>query len=413
MKRTINFLFVLCFFLSAVFAQSSEVLTGIEVLKENNFRQLQGLKIGLITNQTGVDNSFNSTIDLLHKTKNVELVALFGPEHGVRGDIDAGKKIKSFTDQKTGLPVYSLYGSNKKPSAKMLKNIDALVYDIQDIGCRSYTYISTMGLAMEAAAENGIKFFVLDRPNPLGGNRIEGNLPEEKYMSFISRYKIPYIYGLTCGELALLINDEGWLEKNLKCDLSVIKMKSWSRNTNITNYQNLWIPTSPHIPHKETSYYYPATGILGELRSLFNIGVGYTLPFEMILSEQIDALQLAEKLNKKFNTNDVVFRPTFVKPYYSGFKGKQLTGIQIYIKNFKMENLMWIQFSVLEEILKQRPELTKKIAINSNESKMFDKAIGTNKIREFIIQNRFDKIKSYLQKDIEQFRKLSEKYFLY
>jgi len=411
-QKTRYFVFSL-FLLSLIFAQNSEILTGIEVLKKNNFRQLHGLRIGLITNQTGVDNLFNSTIDILHKAKNIKLTALFGPEHGVRGDVDAGKKIKFFTDTKTGLPVYSLYGLNKKPSKHMLENIDVLVYDIQDIGCRSYTYISTMGLAMEAAAENGILFFILDRPNPLGGKRIEGNLPEEKYMSFISRYKIPYIYGLTVGELALMINDKGWLKNGLKCNLTVIKMENWTRETLSVNLLTPWIPTSPHIPRKETVFYYPATGVLGELRSIFNIGVGFTLPFEMVLAENIDPFLLANNLNKKFNSKDITFRTAFVKPYYSGFRGKQLKGVQIYIKNFNIKNLIWIQFGILEEILKQKPELKEKITLNSAEGKMFDKALGTNRVRAFIKENRFDKIKIWLEKDISQFRSLSKRYHLY
>ena len=172
-------------------AQNIRISTGIEVLKESGFRILQGKRVGLITNPTGVDNHLRSTIDILHEAPGVELVALYGPEHGVRGDVHAGDRIDSFTDPNTGVPVYSLYGATRKPTPEMLKGVDLLVYDIQDIGCRSYTYISTMYLAMQAAAENNIEFVVLDRPNPLGGLKVEGNLAEEGFISFVSQLKIP------------------------------------------------------------------------------------------------------------------------------------------------------------------------------------------------------------------------------
>ncbi|MEA4950454.1 MAG: DUF1343 domain-containing protein, partial [Petrimonas sp.] len=158
---------------SSSYAQKIHVKTGIEVLKESNFKILQGKRVGLITNPTGVDNNLKSTIDILHEAPGVQLAALYGPEHGVRGDVHAGDKIDSFTDPNTGVPVFSLYGATRKPTKEMLEGIDVLIYDIQDIGCRSYTYISTMYLAMQAAAENNIEFVVLDRPNPLGGLKVE------------------------------------------------------------------------------------------------------------------------------------------------------------------------------------------------------------------------------------------------
>ena len=211
-------------------AQKIRVKTGIEVLKESNFRILQGKRVGLITNPTGVDNNLKSTIDILHEAPNVQLVALYGPEHGVRGDVHAGDKIDSFIDPNTGVPVHSLYGATRKPTQKMLEGIDVLVYDIQDIGCRSYTYISTMYLAMQAAAENDIEFVVLDRPNPLGGLKVEGNLVEDGFFSFVSQLPIPYVYGLTCGELAEMIIGKKMISD--PCKLTVVKMKKLQRKMN-------------------------------------------------------------------------------------------------------------------------------------------------------------------------------------
>ena len=207
------------FFAGTAFAQKIRIQTGIEVLKNSNFKLLEGKRVGLITNPTGVDNQLKSTIDILHEAPNVNLVALFGPEHGVRGDVHAGDHVDNSSDPTTGLPVGSLYGKTRKATPDMLKGIDVLVYDIQDIGCRSFTYISTMGLAMEAAAENNIEFVVLDRPNPLGGLKVEGNLAEDGYISFVSQFKIPYLYGLTCGELAQMLNEENMLAK--QCKLTV------------------------------------------------------------------------------------------------------------------------------------------------------------------------------------------------
>ena len=171
------------------YAQKINIKTGIEVLKESNFKALEGKRVGLITNATGVDNNLKSTVDILSEAPNVKLVALYAPEHGVRGDIYAGDKVEDTIDPKTGIPVYSLYGKKREMFASMMKDIDVLVYDIQDIGCRSYTFISTMGQAMQTAAENNLEFVVLDRPNPLGGEKVEGNLVEEGYFSGVSRYR--------------------------------------------------------------------------------------------------------------------------------------------------------------------------------------------------------------------------------
>ena len=207
-----------------------KVKTGIEVLRERKFDLLKGKKVGLVTNATGVDSKLKSTIDILFDAPEVNLVALYGPEHGVRGNYSAGEYVDFYTDDFTQLPVYSLYGKTRKPNSEMLKDIDVLVFDIQDIGSRSYTYISTMGLVMEAAAENNKEVIILDRPNPLGGNRIEGNLVEDGYFSFVSQFAIPYVHGLTVGELAMLLNEEGLLSKSQKCKLQVVPMENWSRD---------------------------------------------------------------------------------------------------------------------------------------------------------------------------------------
>lgn len=391
-------------------AQNIRISTGIEVLKESGFRILQGKRVGLITNPTGVDNHLKSTIDILHEAPGVELVALYGPEHGVRGDVYAGDKVSDFKDSNTGVPVYSLYGATRKPTKEMLEGVDLLVYDIQDIGCRSYTYISTMYLAMQAAAENNIEFVVLDRPNPLGGIKVEGNLVEEGFFSFVSQLRIPYLYGLTCGELAEMINGERMNPQ--PCKLTVVKMKKWRRKMNFEDTGLPWVPTSPHIPFAHSAYFYPVSGILGEL-GYISIGVGYTLPFEMFAAEWINAEEFAGVLNAK-RIPGISFRPIHLKPYYAVGQGKNYQGIQIYLTDFNKARLSDIQFHVMEVAAQLYPDHKVFDHAPENRFDMFDKVSGSDFIRlAFSKNHRFYDIKSYWTKDEEAFRKLSKKYYLY
>lgn len=388
------------------------VTTGIEVLKAENFKTLEGKRIGLITNPTGVDNEMRSTIDILAAAPNVKLVALYGPEHGVRGNAHAGDKVTDEKDPATGLPVYSLYGKTRKPTKEMLEGIDALVYDIQDIGCRSFTYISTMGLAMQAAAENGKEFVVLDRPNPLGGLKIEGSLVEDDCVSFVSQFKIPYIYGLTCGELALMLNGEGMLEGGVKCDLKVVKMKGWKRRMDYTQTGLQWLPSSPHIPQPVSAWFYPVSGIIGEF-SYLNIGVGYTIPFQMFAAPWIDGAKLCDRLNS-LHLPGIEFRPIYCKPFYAVFKGEQIEGVQVHILDYKKANLSDIQFYVVQELADMYPDHKAFGENDKNRFNMFDKVSGSKNIRAMFTKNfRWDDVRPYWYKDVDAFRQLSKKYYLY
>ncbi len=390
---------------------TAKIKTGIEVLRETGFKQLKNKNVGLITNPTGVDSGLKTTIDILNEAKNVNLLALFGPEHGVRGDVSAGEKIASGIDKETGLPVYSLYGKTRKPTKEMLKGIDLLVYDIQDIGCRSYTFISTMGKAMEAAAENDIEFMVLDRPNPIGGLKIEGPVAQKEYFSMVGAYPIPYVYGLTVGELATLINEEKMLEGGKKCKLTVIPMQGWKRSMTYEDTGLPWVLSSPHIPHASTAYYYVSTGVLGELM-VINNGVGYTLPFQLLGAEWIDSKKIADAMNS-LGLKGVKFRPLTYKPYYTKWAKKNLGGIQIYITDPEKVNLMSIQFLFLQELHKLYPD--KDIYnLSANRHKMFDKVCGSDEIRiNFFKKYQFMDIQKLLYKDVEDFRKKSKKYYLY
>lgn len=393
-------------------AKAPKVLTGIDMLERQNFKPLQGKRIGLITNPTGVNRYLKSTIDILHDAPNVQLVALYGPEHGVRGDIYAGAKVQDQKDEKTGLPIFSLYGKTRKATKEMLRGIDALVYDIQDIGSRSFTFISTMGLAMEAAAENGIELIVLDRPNPLGGLHVEGNMVEDDCMSFVSQFRIPYIYGLTCGELAKMLNGERMLANGVQCKLTVIKMKGWKRKMTFADTGLPWIASSPHIPQALTAWYYPTTGIVGELGYL-SIGVGYTLPFQLFAASWIDAEELANAMNAQ-QMPGVTFRPIHLRPFYSTGKGEQLQGIQIHITNYKTVQLTPIQFVLMQEIARLYPEHSVMEHANQQRFSMFDKVCGSKQIRQrFMLRNQWSDIESYWNKDVKPFKILSKKYYLY
>jgi uncharacterized protein YbbC (DUF1343 family) len=391
--------------------QDATVKTGIEVLVENNFQQLQGKRVGLITNATGVNANLVSTIDLIDQAEGVELAALYGPEHGVRGEYAAGDKVKTYVDERTGVTVFSLYGDTRKPNAEMLEGIDVLVYDIQDIGVRSYTYISTMGLAMEAAAEHDIDFVVLDRPNPLGGYKIEGNIVEDGYISFVSQFPVPYIYGLTPGEIAKMINDEGWLEGGQKVNLDVVEMEGWNRNMTFDETGLPWVPTSPHIPHEYSAYFYVATGIMGEL-GVFSEGVGYTLPFQVFAADWIDEAKLATEMNA-LNLPGVIFRPTVFKPFYGKHQGKELHGVQIHFSDIEEAELMNLQFYFIQVHHQLYPDVDV-FAQAENRWSMFDKVNGTDQIRKLFGENYLvSDIEAYLNKDVQTFREKSKAYYLY
>src|SRR5882724_1809360 len=304
----------------------AQVHLGSEVLAANGYKELQGKRVGLITNPSGVNRSGESAIDLLRSAPGVKLVALFGPEHGVYGDVKAGENIRDRTDQRTGLPVHSLYGATRKPTPPMLTGLDAVVYDLQDTGVRSYTFISTMGLAMEACAEAGVEFVVLDRPNPLGGERVEGPMVDDRFRSFVGQWNIPYAYGMTCGELARMINGEGWTKK--ACQLTVVPMSGWRRSMVWRDTGLPWVPTSPHVPHGESPLFQVATGMLGEIGGI-STGIGYTLPFQCIAAPGLDPHQMAELLNG-YKLPGVRFNPVTYKPYYFTFKDQLIGGVQLY-----------------------------------------------------------------------------------
>lgn len=391
---------------------AQQVKPGIEVLRDRGFEGLKGKRVGLITNPSGVDNKLKSTIDILHEAEGVELKGLYAPEHGVRGDVHAGDKVNTFTDPATGVTVYSIYGKNHKPTPEQLKDIDVLVYDIQDIGCRSFTFISSMGKAMEACAELGKEFMVLDRPNPVGGNIVEGNLVEDSCYSFVSQFPIPYVYGLTPGELAMYLNEEGILDGGKKCKLTVVPMEGWKRDMKFEATGMPWVLPSPHIPNPEAAVLYPVTGILGEL-GYMNIGVGYTLPFKLFCAEWVDAQELSKRMNA-LNLPGLMFRPIYIKPFYAFGKDKNLQGIEVYVTDKEVAPLSLTQFYVMQEIADMYPDHKPFETCDQKRLSMFDKVTGSKEIRRRFGKNyKVADIIDYWNKDNASFKAKSSKYYLY
>lgn len=411
MKRLISLTLIILTSV-AIFAQ---VKPGIEVLRDNAFDVLQGKRIGLITNPTGIDSKLNATPDILAAADGVELVAMFAPEHGIRGDVAAGAHVATTTDAATGVKVYSIYGKTKKPSQEMLADIDALVYDIQDNGCRSYTFISTMGKAMEAAAQANIEFIILDRPNPLGGVRVEGPITDADCISFVSQYPIPYLYGLTPGELAQYLKGEGLITGADNLKLTIVPMQGWERNMTFNDTGLPWILPSPHIPSDDTCLYYPATGIVGEL-AWISIGVGYTMPFKTFAAPWIDAGKLSQRLNN-LNLPGISFRPIHYTPYYGIFKGTPVKGVEVFVNESDATQLTLVQFYVMQELHAMYPKQTPltSTTANKNNLKMFDNVVGTKQIRQVLINNNYKvaPILSIWNKDTQQFNEKKQLYHIY
>ena len=417
MKRLFVFFLVLVGLMTMDASAGVTVKPGIEVLKERGFEGLKGKRVGLVTNPSGVDRYLNSTIDILYNAPGVELVALYGPEHGVRGDVYAGGKVSDTKDAATGLPVYSLYGATRKPTSQMLEGVDVMVYDIQDVGARSYTFISTLGLVMEACAAKGIEVMVLDRPNPLGGNKIEGCYVEQPFNSFVSQYRIPYIYGLTVGELARMINEEGLNkgqlgnQESVKCKLTVVPMEGWERDMLYEDTGLPWVLPSPNIPFKDTPMYYSAAGICGELYGFMDIGIGYTLPFQVFGATWLDPDKLKARL-ESYGLPGISFRTIWSKPIAGSRKGELVKGLQYFFTDYENARVTETQFYVMQAVAELYPD-KKAFEIISGYG-LFDKVCGTDYVRkEFSKRYKVADIKDYWRKDEVSFRELSLQYHIY
>jgi uncharacterized protein YbbC (DUF1343 family) len=396
---------VLIFYILAVvsFAQANppqSVVPGIEVLSEQ-LPLIRGKRVGLITNHSGVDRKLHPGIDLLASARGVKLTALFSPEHGIRGAAQAGEKVRSAVDAKTGVPIHSLYGETRRPTPAMLRDVNVLVYDIQDIGSRFYTYISTLGECMQAAAEGKIPFIVLDRPNPLGGEIIEGPLLDLAFRSFVGAFAIPVRYGLTPGELA------GWIRASLKLDLelSVVKMKHWKRTQWYEETNLIWVPPSPNIPTMTSAIVYPGMCLIEGTN--LSEGRGTTTPFEVVGAPWIDGIKLAEQLNA-VALPGALFRPVAFTPALSKFSGETCQGVQLHVADRKLFRPLGTALAIIEEIRRNYPDQFQ------FKSAYFDRLAGTDTVRKAMERNDpVAKIVAAWQKDLKEFETARQKFLLY
>ncbi|MEK4051827.1 MULTISPECIES: DUF1343 domain-containing protein [Bacillus] len=382
--------------------KKATVKTGIETLLSGNLSWLKGKRVGLITNPTGIDANMKSSVDLLFEHPNIKLTALYGPEHGVRGDAQAGEGVESYTDEKTGLPVYSLYGKTRKPTPDMLKDVDVLLFDIQDVGARYYTYIYTMAYAMEAAKENNIPFVVLDRPNPIGGLKVEGPVLEPEHASFVGLYPIPLRHGMTTGELAKLFNKEF----HINADVTVIKMKNWKRSMTFDDTKLPFVLPSPNMPTVDSTFVYPATGLIEGTN--VSEGRGTTKPFELIGAPYINSSELADHLNQ-LKLKGVQFRPVSFTPTFSKHSGKLSHGVQLYVTDRSSFEAVKTGLSIIKAIHDLYPKDFQFLQTGS-----FDKLIGNGWMKEEI--NQGTSVKQIMKRyhhDLKTFEKKRKKYLIY
>lgn len=405
---------VALFFLFSLLANlvCADVQLGVERLFSSDSQKvLRGKKIGLITNHTAIDSKGNSTIDLFKqnaKGSGYILKAIFAPEHGLNGAQYASEKVVDAKDS-DGIPIYSLHGATRRPTAAMLAGIDLLVYDIQDLGSRSYTFSSTLYYVMEAAAKAHLPVLVLDRPNPLGGVLIDGPMLEDKWRSFVGYINVPYCHGLTIGELAQYFNGE----YRVGCQLTVIPMKGWRRNMSFEETGLKWIPTSPHVPESSTAFYYPTTGILGELQ-LVNIGIGYTLPFKVIGAPWIDAKKFAQQLNaQKFP--GVYFLPFHYRPFFGRFSGQDCHGVLIMINDRQSYLPVTTQYLIIGMLKTLYPTAFKKALESSKDrQEMFNKVNGTAEVYRLLKEDNYFiwKLRALHQKERELYQQKRVKYLI-
>jgi len=300
------------------------VTLGDEAFLQGAWQDLRGKSVGIVTNQTGVTSQLESVVDAVRRNRAIDLKAIYSPEHGLRGDQPAGAYVPSYVDERTGLPVYSLYGATRRPSAAMLAGVDVLLFDIQDVGDRAYTYIWTMASVMQAAKQYGKDVWVLDRPNPLGGTVVEGPVLDRRFTSFIGLYPIAVRHGMTVGELAHCFNDHF----AIGCALRVIPMRDYTRSMLWPETGLAWVQTSPNIPEWDTTLVYPATGLIDAAG--INNGTGYTKPFKYAGAYGLDGVKLAAYLNGR-PIAGVHFRPASWTPMSGFWSGKTLSGVELVV----------------------------------------------------------------------------------
>ncbi len=349
---------------------------GIEILARHYADQLRNKRVGILTNPTGIDRNLRSTIDIIRSLPDVNVIRLFSPEHGIRGSYKAGEKVDEYIDAATGLQIVSLYGKSRKPPTSSIDDLDVVVYDIQDIGSRTYTFISTMTYMMESCEKAGVSFLVLDRPCPMGGDRIGGPMIEDRFLSFIGIHNVPQVYGLTAGEWARLMQ----AERTPGIRLAVIPMKGWRRGRLFGDLGFPWVPTSEHIPAWETAFFYAMTGSLGELGNVSN-GVGTPTPFELVGAPWVDAAKITAAMNRKA-LGGVRFRSTSFRPRYGTFDGVLCHGFQIHKTGPSQCDPAKVGLKILEVLSMLYPEKNLFRDTGSGGYRMFQKSVGDSRLLE-------------------------------
>jgi uncharacterized protein YbbC (DUF1343 family) len=389
----------------------NRVRVGLDVLIDEHLPILKGKKVGIITNQTGISSAGEHIVDILSRLPGISVSALFAPEHGIRGDLPDGEEIASYIDAATGIRVWSLYGQHQKPTAEMIKEVDMLIYDIQDVGARFYTFISTLGLAMEAASEYGKAFVVLDRPNPINGLTIEGPIIEEKYFSFVGQYPIPVRYGMTPGEMAQMIKGEGWIEQKNRLDLQIISMKGWTREMWYDETGLPWVRPSPNIPSVLTAALYPGLCLVEALN--ISEGRGTMRPFEQIGAPWIDSSMLARTMNE-YSLPGIYFRPVTFTPVsipgaapWNKYRDQQIHGLDIIITDREKLRSLQVMVYLLITLEKLSPE---KLELRDN----LERLIGIQSFRHSIKNLRPPAaILKEWETEMQKFKELQKKYLLY
>ncbi len=400
-----SFIFVVFFILASVIPYfcpaQSKLLLGIDVLIKDDFKILQGKRVGLVANSASRTSTQKMTVEYFVHNPNFTLTAIFTPEHGFFTTIPAGESVPD--DSIYGVPLFSLYGNNRKPTPYQLSLVDIIVFDLQDIGVRSYTYISTLFKVMEACAEFDIPLVILDRPNPLGGNLVDGNVTDWEKISFVSIIPIPYLHGCTIGEIALMINGEGWLKSNgttRKCNLTIVKMEGWKRDFKWEQTGLNWFQTSPNVKTTKSIRGLAFLGPIGEL-SLFNLGVGTQNPFQKFEVHNVNSRKL-DSLITSLKFDGIVFRKTAKKnSYFIDFEANADAKLYTY------------GMLLLLETWKNFPHLFKLERIKTKSIEMFKKVTGTDTLWQCLLDGNEKKFKSALNKGLDEFLLIRSKYLMY
>lgn len=381
---------------------------GLEGLLDSHLNTVTGKRAGLLTHPGGIDHNLVSSVERLHRHPAVHLVRLFGPEHGLRGEAQAGESVSVYTDSLTGLAVYSLYGANRKPTPDMLNGLDVLVFDMQDAGVRFYTYLSTLAYVMQAAAEHHLPLIVLDRPAPLNGLRIEGPVLDPAYASFVGVYPIPLRYGMTIGEMARLFNGAFGID----CDLTVIWLEGWRRGLWFDETDVPFVPASPNLPTLDSLALYPGTCLIEGTN--ISEGRGTTRPFEYIGAPWIQGERLAQRLND-LNLPGVRFRPVYFVPTFSKFHGEVCGGVHVFVTDRDQMRPVEVGLHIIQQVMALHPDqFAWRDSWNTGEHRPIDLLTGGSQVREHL--NSGDSIAALAntwQADLQAFRELRAQYLLY